>query len=140
MSCSRNVHAMRRSMTEVVLDASAVLAVLRREHGHDAVSPHLRGGRLSAVNLSEVIVKAADIGIDADTTIATLESLGVLPVDFDHRHATATAALHGPTLRKGISLADRACLALAKLTGLPALTGDRRWLEINTGIEVRVFR
>lgn len=127
-------------MTEVVLDASAVLAFLRRETGQDAVRPYLRGGRLSAVNLSEVIAKACEIGIEPATTVATLDTLGVRRVAFDDEHAAATASLHGPTRKQGVSLADRACLALAKLCGLPALTGDGKWSTLDVGVEVRLFR
>jgi len=127
-------------MTRAVLDASAVLAFLRNEPGADVVRPHLRGGLLSAVNLTEVFVKSASINIASHTTASILDELGVVCVPFDETHAAVTASLLPPTKSRGLSLADRACLALGKLTRLPVLTADHRWKEVKTGVDVRLIR
>ena len=125
-------------MTDVVLDASAVLAFLRREPGGEAVRPHLRGGRLSAVNYSEVLAKAAELGIAQPIAESAMNELGVERVPFDDRHAAVAASLRPLTKPYGLSLADRACLALATLARLPVLTSDRRWSE--AGLEVEVWQ
>ena len=127
-------------MTDVVLDASAVLAFLRNEPGAEIVRPHLKGGRLSAVNYSEVIAKAAALDIGYEQTESIMNDLGVERVAFDDRHAAVAASLLPATKRFGISLADRACMALAMIVGLPALTSDSDWTELGLEFEIRLIR
>ncbi|MGE0367166.1 MAG: PIN domain-containing protein [Phycisphaerales bacterium] len=127
-------------MTEAVLDASAILAFLRREPGAEVVRPFLRGGRLSSVNYAEVLARAADIGIPVETTESIMNDLGVRRVHFDDAQARVTASLRPLTKTLGLSLADRACLALATLTGLPVLTSDAIWKNANVNVEVRLIR
>ncbi|MGE0367170.1 MAG: PIN domain-containing protein [Phycisphaerales bacterium] len=127
-------------MTEAVLDASAILAFLRREPGAEVVRPFLRGGRLSAVNYAEILARAADIGIALESTEHIMNDLGVVRISFDDAHAKVTASLRPLTKKFGLSLADRACLALASLSDLPVLTSDARWKEAGLGVEVRLIR
>lgn len=44
------------------------------------------------------------------------------------------------TKELGLSLADRACMALAVTLGLPLLTADRSWVEVDLPVEIRVIR
>jgi PIN domain nuclease of toxin-antitoxin system len=111
----------------VVLDASAMLAVLRREPGADVVVPHLRGARMSTVNCAEVLQKSSEIGASAKALLRIMEDLEVQVVDFSLGHATACAALLEPTRSLGLSLGDRACLALGMAEEALVLTADRRW-------------
>jgi ribonuclease VapC len=127
-------------MTSIVLDTSAVIAFLRKEPGADLVAPMLRGGCLSAVNYCEIIGKAKDIQIDPVVAASTLTRLGLHTVPFDEGHALAAAALREPTRSLGLSLADRACLALGQLLNCPVFTSDRRWKDAATGIDVHLIR
>lgn len=127
-------------MTEVVLDASAILAFLRREPGAETVRVHLRGGMLSTVNYSEVLAKSMALGIAIETTEGIMNTIEVELVPFSGDHALVAAALVPMTRAHGLSLADRACLAVAKVADLPVLTADRRWAEVPHGVEVRLIR
>ena len=121
-----------------VLDASAVLAVLFREVGFDAVP--LEGSAVSAVNWSEVVQVAMRRDADVAGLGDALGAEGVVVVPFTIAHAEAVAALWAATRAAGLSLADRACLALARSFGVPALTADRAWLHLDAGVDVVVVR
>lgn len=127
-------------MTEFVLDASALLASIKDEPGAEAVIAVLPRAVISAVNLSEVVAKLCDYGLSEEET---REALGVIHLEvaaFDESLAYGAGELHRSTRRKGLSLGDRACLALAKQTGLPVLTTDRAWAGLDVGVEVRLIR
>ena len=126
-------------MTEVVLDASAVLALLQGEAGDARVEPHLSGAKLSAVNLTEVAQRLNDQWPD-DLVAGVLAKLPCEVIDFDASLAVRAGLLRRLTRAKGLSLADRACLALAGREGLAVLTGDRAWAELDLGIEVVLIR
>jgi ribonuclease VapC len=111
----------------VVLDASALLAYLQRERGHAAVEPVLENSALSAVNLSEVLQKAVASGVSTDGLVSDLEAVGIRVHAFDAEDAACAAELWASTRKLGLSLGDRACLALAKRLHVPAYTADRAW-------------
>jgi len=50
------------------------------------------------------------------------------------------AALRLPTRSLGLSLADRACLALARRLDLPVITAGLTWLGADVGVEIRSIR
>jgi ribonuclease VapC len=117
-------------MTRVVLDASAVLALVREEPGADKVVPYIGQAVISAVNLQEVIKELLLGGLDEGTT---RELLGELRLDVrahDVGAAYAAASLHAQTRQFGRGLGDRSCLALALQLGLPAVTADREWKKV----------
>ena len=124
--------------TAVVLDASAVLALLQEEQGADEVEGLLDGASMSCVNLSEVIQKAEQHGVQSEGLEYDLEALGIEFRDFGLAMARPTAELS--SARKGLSLGDRACLALAKMTGATAITADGRWVIDGLGVDVRLIR
>jgi PIN domain nuclease of toxin-antitoxin system len=123
-----------------VLDASAILAVLQREPGAQVVVPLLDGAAISAVNWSETIQKAISRDVSIDGLRADIEALGVSIVPFTAVEAEQAAALWLETMHAGLSLGDRACLALARREGVPALTADRSWSSVAVGVDVRVVR
>jgi ribonuclease VapC len=123
--------------TGVVLDASAVLALLQEEQGADEVEGLLDGASMSCVNLSEVIQKAEQHGVETEGLEYDLEALGIEFRDFDASMARPTAELW-PT-GTGLSLGDRACLALAKGSDATAITADGRWIIDGLGVDVRVI-
>ena len=128
-----------------VLDASALLALLRRETGAERVAKAVQHGALvSAVNWAEVMARLIDIGADpGDIAGKTLPPrlLGdVALVPFDAEQACETARLRVRTRSLHLSLADRAALALARLRSLPVLTTDRAWRSLRLGIAIDVIR
>jgi len=106
-----------------VFDSSAVLALLYEEPGWEKIVPDLRGGLISAVNAAEVLAVLVRNEMPAAEALLALRKTGLEVVDFSLNTAAKTAGL----LHRGISLGDRACLATALLTQLPAVTADRNW-------------
>jgi PIN domain nuclease of toxin-antitoxin system len=127
-------------VSDVVLDASAVLAILQQETGSDRWADSLEAAALSAVNLSEVVAKLLELGMPADKALAAVAALGLEVVAFDREQAIVAAQLREPTKHLGLSLGDRACLALAQATHSPVLTADRLWDKLNFGIKILIMR
>ena len=128
-------------MSKCVLDASAVLASIQHEPGQELVGQAIEDGSfISAVNFCEVIGKLLDAGLSQEHISATIQDLQLEVVSFDEDQAIAAGLLRTTTRQAGLSLADRACLALATALGLPALTGDRAWTRLDVGVEVELFR
>lgn len=124
----------------MVLDASALLALLFAEPGHEQVAAHLRGALISAVNLSEVLSRFARDGHPVTEISTTLRALPIRVVAFDEEAAQHAAALTRLVRAKGLSLGDRACLALARTHNVPALTADQAWLGLKLNIDIRLIR
>jgi ribonuclease VapC len=129
-------------MSEVVLDASALLAFLKDEPGGSAVRQLLPTSVMSAINLAEVATTFIHGGMPADEAELALRELPVRIVPLDEGQAYQASALQPLTAVKGLSLGDRCCLALARSLGLPALTCDRAWggLPPDIGVEVKLVR
>lgn len=130
-------------MTEgpkVVLDASALLAALAGEPGGHSVESRLEQAALSTVNLAEVMQRSVARGLAVAGLTADLEALGVNILPFTCEDAEASAMLWSATHPLGLSLGDRACLALARRLGLPAVTADRAWAGLKIGIDIQVIR
>ena len=127
-------------MTDIVLDASALIAVLREEPGAAAVEGLLDSAAISAVNLSEVQAKLVERGTPAASAWSWLIDLGLEVVDFDLPQARIAGDLRYPTRSRGLSFADRACLALAQVLQRPAVTADRGWADLEVGVEIRMIR
>jgi len=123
-----------------VLDASALLAALFEEAGSDAVETVLPGARMSAVNLSEVVAKLSDHGFANDDILRDLAELDLVVCDLDRQQAEMTGLLRRSTKVAGLSLGDRACLALAASLGAIAVTADRTWANLSLDVEIRVVR
>lgn len=124
----------------VVLDASALLVVLHDEPGATVAEPLLDGAVVSAVNWSEVVQKAAARGVDVARLREDVEALGVSVASFDADTAEATAALWPGTRDAGLSLGDRACLALARTLGVTAVTADTAWAGVRAGVSIQLVR
>ena len=124
----------------LVLDASAVLAVINGETGAEMVQNVWMDASISAVNYSEVIAKLVDSGLDDTDTIDILDALPLTVHDVDVAQARQAGLLRRQSREHGLSLGDRACLALAVSLGLPVMTADHVWTEMDVGIEVIVIR
>ncbi len=127
-------------MPEVVIDASALLALLNAEPGADIVAEALPGGVISAVNLSEVVAKLCEAGMPENAIHQALQPLGLEIVPFDEEQAYQAGLLRTATQDMGVSLGDRACLSLAKMLGVVAITADRMWAGLSVGATIRVIR
>jgi ribonuclease VapC len=133
-------------MAKSVLDASALLAFFSQEPGADAVEQAIRAGAfISTVNLAEVLTKVSDIGNDPERFHAQLVEQGILGGNIVVKplregDAVAISKLRSKTKRLGLSLGDRACLALGAVLRLPVLTADKDWLKLDLGVEIRVIR
>jgi PIN domain nuclease of toxin-antitoxin system len=123
-------------VSSVVLDASALIALLRKEKGAAVVARHLEGAVVSAVNYSEVLKKTVETGGTIEAASAFIDGLQLRIVPFDHGQAAVAASLFPETRNKGLSFADRACLGLALELSLPALTTEGKWEECHTGVKV----
>ena len=122
----------------VVLDASALLAFLHEESGGERVSPVLEGARICAVNWSEVLQKSLQRDVDIDGMQLEFTGIGVIFEPFTPRQAEIAARLF--TRKYGLSLVDRACLALAMDKGLPVMTADRAWAAVELDVPIDVIR
>ena len=122
-----------------LLDASALLALLHREPGWDAVAALLPTSATSSVNWSEVLQKAGSRDVDVTELGADLRQLGVELLDFGPEEAEAAARLWlaGWT---SLSFADRACLATAQVRGWPAVTADREWAALGLPVVIDSIR
>jgi PIN domain nuclease of toxin-antitoxin system len=127
-------------MSEVVLDASAILALLNQEPGSEEVLKFIGKAAISTVNLSEVIAKLADAGIPDNDIILIINNLNLEVIDFNEEQALKAGTLRPITKSIGLSFGDRACLALGIFLNQPVLTTDRLWSNLSVGIEVRILR
>ena len=123
-------------MADCVLDASAILALVNGEPGADVVRVRIAHSVVSTVNVAEVGTKLVDWGMSSAGLRHVMLNLGFEVQPFDAGQAVAAAALRAVTRSHGLSLGDRACLALAQATGLPVLTADRAWRDV--GLDVRI--
>jgi ribonuclease VapC len=133
-------------VTGYALDASALLSFVYDEAGADRVEAALRTGSLaSTVNWAEAVSRMTEGGQSADEAVSRLrglilESGSIELVPFTESHAREAARLRQPTRHLGLSLADRACLALARLHRLPVLTTDRAWRSLRISVTIEVIR
>jgi ribonuclease VapC len=127
-------------MADWVLDASAVLALMRSELGAETVAAALPLGLLASVNAAEVVAKLVRKGVSPEAARLLVIELGcpILPVDAELGLRAGTLATR--TSDYGLSLGDRCCLALAEREGLTALTADRAWSALGLPIKVAMIR
>lgn len=128
-------------MSRIVLDASVVMAVLNQEPGADRLTPELLSNAVSStVNLAEVQSKLVSRGItpdDAwDAALSPIEEVA----PFTAEHAKTAGSLIAETRSLGLSLGDRACLALALALQAPVYTADKSWKKLKLGIRIHIIR
>ncbi len=124
-----------------VMDASAMLALMQAEKGWEVVDELIQEQECvaSCVNIAEVGTRMIDKGLAPSQLERTLKELDVQPIDFDLEQSTFCAELRLSTKYAGLSLGDRACLALTKLMGGTAVTSDRAWLDIARATHINVL-
>ena len=124
----------------IVLDSSAILAFLLKETGAQMVQEQLAAAVVCSVNATEVITKLIDEKWDVQTAIMTFDALGVHVLPYDKPLSIRAGALRQSTKHRGLSLGDRACLALAERERMPVLTADRVWTALDIGVDIRLAR
>jgi ribonuclease VapC len=127
-------------VTRVVLDASAVIALLRSEPGCDIVQSAISDAIMTAVNYSEVLKKTIERGGTGDATASFVRGLSIAIIPFDEALAAASAGLYLQTKEHGLSFADRACLALGIQRNCKVLTSERRMALPSLSIKVKLIR
>ena len=127
-------------MAEAVFDASAALAVVLREPGAEAVLRHLPRALISAVNAAEMLPRLVGMGLRVEDAARCLDGLDLDTVPFEAEDAAVVASLRAATRSLGLSLADRVCLGLGLVRGLPVLTADRVWAGLDVGVRVELIR
>jgi ribonuclease VapC len=127
-------------MTRVVLDTSAILAVFLGELGSDLVTSHLFEALTCSVNLTEVVTKMLDKSVAILDIEDAVSGLCGEVIDFDRDLAIQAGLLRAATRHRGLSLGDRACLALAMREKLPVMTADRAWSDLDLPVEVVLIR
>lgn len=128
-------------MSKVVLDASAILAVINAEPGSEKLTPTLLAEAVaSTVNLAEVQTKLVSRGWMSDEAWddATSPVREIFP--FDEEHARVAGDLVTQTRRLGLSLGDRACLALGLALKVPVYTAENAWSTLKLGVRIHVIR
>ena len=128
-------------MNSIVLDASALLAILNREPGAEKLTPTLLSGAVSsAVNLAEVHGKLVERGLSfGDAWEATLSPIREA-MSFTPEHAKVAGDLVAQTRVLGLSLGERACLALGLALKAPVYTADKTWSKLQVNIRIHVIR
>ncbi len=128
-------------MSECVLDASALLALLNNEPGAEKVEKVLTGSKISAVNASEVIAELyKKLNILPEEGSMMVSTLVNQIVPFDLLLAEKAATLRNETSHLGLSLGDRACLALGLHLSLPVYTADKIWQNFSGELSIIVIR
>jgi len=123
-----------------ILDASALIAFLHDEPGSNAVVDAIAyTAAVSMVNWAEALSKVAADGADPQAVATAFEGTLILE-PLTETDCIEIARLRPLTKAHGLSLADRACLALAKRLDLPVLTADRDWADLTLGIAVQLIR
>lgn len=122
----------------VVLDASALIAMLKGERGATKVAGAIAGARVSSVNYAEVVAHFVHAGMPEREVDAMLDPLPMTIVPADRTLAQLAGRLRGVTAEAGLSLGDRFCLALARRDGLPAWTSDHDWKKVADAAQVKV--
>lgn len=123
-----------------VLDASALLALLLGEPGAERVEEFLPGAVISAVNLSEVAAKLIERGAPPEAVRQAIAAVGLEIIAFDEVQAMAAAGLRVRTRALGLSLGDRACIALGEVRSASVVTCDRVWSELDSPAEIVMAR
>lgn len=123
-----------------IADASAILALLKQEPFGKLDPRRLFRATISAVNLSEVLERLCSGGLSTSDADEAVAELNLRVADFDETQARLAAYLRPRTRRAGLSLGDRACLALGLSLDCPVITADRAWARLDVGVEVVLIR
>ena len=125
-------------MPSCVIDTSAVFIDLQDEPGAEEARKWLRDAAISSVNLHEIVAKATEKGASPEQARELVAKLRLAVHPCDEAEAIEGGLLRVATKAHGLSLGDRACIALAKRLDLPAVTADRDWKKLANAVGVEV--
>ena len=126
---------------KIIFDASAVIALLAKEKGFEVIKRHLKNAIISSVNISEVYKYCIDKqNLTADECKNIMGISGIKIIDFDEKQALIAADIYPKNKEYGLSLGDRACIALATEKKYPILTCDKIWEKINLDVKFIMVR
>jgi len=128
-------------MSDIVLDASAILALIQNERGAEKLTDELMDDAvISTVNLTEVQSKLIKKGYDSEEAWQTAFSLVTAAEPYTSEQARIAGDLIVKTEKYGLSLGDRSCLALAISLKAPVYTTEQVWKNLKLGIPIHVIR
>lgn len=125
---------------KVVFDTSAILALVKAEPGWDRAAAMFPAAVLCTVNAAEVYTKFAEWQLPRHELAKYQVMIQDIVAPFDNDLAMRAGALRTATKVFGLSVGDRACLALAQRLGVPVLTTDKIWASLQVGVEIEVIR
>jgi len=121
-----------------LLDASAVLAALRRENGWERVTAITTESAIGAANLAEVIARLVEVSDSATDIVEAFAELAITVLPVEEADGVSAGLLRAPTKSLGLSLGDRLCLAMAGRLGMIAITGDRAFGPAGAAVQVEI--
>ncbi len=124
----------------VILDSSAILAMMLGEPGGESLVPMIKGSGMCTVNMSEVVAKLCEQGENVEFAREQITSLSIFFFDFDQELAILAGMLRPYSKHLGLSLGDRACLALGMREKAVVVTADRAWQELELDLEIELIR
>ena len=127
-------------MSRCVVDSSVVLAFLLQEPGQERAAELVQDCIISSVNLAEIVTKLTANNFSEVEIAEDLTHLNLVIIPFDQPQAVTTGLLRISTRHKGLSLGDRACLALALREKLPVYSTDKSWGDLDIGVDIRQLR
>jgi ribonuclease VapC len=131
----------RPDVSRIILDASTVLALINDEPGAEKLTPELlSNASCSTVNLAEVQTKLVSAGGSPDEAWEDALSPVREALPFNDEQAKIAGSLVAQTRRLGLSLGDRACLALGIVLKAPIYTADKTWRSLKLGVRIHVIR
>lgn len=128
-------------MSKIVFDASALIALFAKEKGYELIKSHMKDAVISSVNIAEVYKYCIEVqNLTKDETQTLIKLADIKIIDFDDEQALITAEIVNKTKQYGLSLADRACIALAIIKNTSIVTCDRIWQKVDIGVEFIMAR
>ena len=125
---------------KIIFDSSAILALLNEETGKEIASENLDRAIVSTINITEVATVLIRKGLNSKEIFNLLKETFLHIEDFDLEQSFIAASIDEVTKNRGLSLGDRACLALAKSKNLPVLTADKAWKELDIEVKIKLIR
>ncbi len=127
-------------MNSYILDSSALLAFINQEPGHEIAAKYIPNSIMSSVNIAEVVAVLSLVGMPKDIIINIIADLDIEIISFDSIQAIETGFLRKETKNAGLSFGDRACINLAFLKNIPAVTADKAWDTADLAINLILIR
>ena len=131
---------MNNSPSAVVLDASALIALIQEENGSEIIKPLLKYAVMSSVNVAETLIALQKRGLLYQQSLILIQDIIGSIIPFNLKHVELVAQLQTLTQHKGLSLGDKACIALGIATSYPIYTADKIWAELELNCQIIVIR